>query len=63
MRTIASVVLGMPEDTKESMWKTIKFVQELKLSYAIFSLGHTISWNPVLSVDGGRKPDQSQGLV
>ncbi len=38
MRTIASVVLGMPGDTKESMGRTIKFVQELKPSYAIFSL-------------------------
>lgn len=38
IRTIASVVLGMPGDTKESMWRTIKFVQELKPSYAIFSL-------------------------
>jgi len=38
IRTIASVVLGMPGDTKESMGMTIKFVQELKPSYAIFSL-------------------------
>lgn len=38
IRTIASVVLGMPGDTKESMGRTIKFVQELKPSYAIFSL-------------------------
>ncbi|MGB9977917.1 B12-binding domain-containing radical SAM protein [Methanobacterium sp.] len=38
IRTIASVVLGMPGDTKESMSQTIKFVQELKPSYAIFSL-------------------------
>jgi radical SAM superfamily enzyme YgiQ (UPF0313 family) len=38
MRTIASVVLGMPGDTKESMERTIKFVQDLKPSYAIFSL-------------------------
>ena len=38
MRTIASVVLGMPGDTKESIKNTIKFVQELKPTYAIFSL-------------------------
>ena len=38
IRTIASVVLGMPGDTKESMGRTIKFVQELKPSYAIFRL-------------------------
>ncbi len=38
IRTIASVVLGMPGDTRESMGRTIKFVQELKPSYAIFSL-------------------------
>lgn len=38
IRTIASVVLGMPGDTKESMERTIKFVQELKPSYALFSL-------------------------
>ncbi len=38
IRTIASVVLGMPGDTKESMGRTIKFVQELKPSYAVFSL-------------------------
>jgi radical SAM superfamily enzyme YgiQ (UPF0313 family) len=28
----------MPGDTKESMGRTIKFVQELKPSYAVFSL-------------------------
>lgn len=38
MRTIASVVLGMPGDTKESISRTVKFVKELKPSYAIFSL-------------------------
>lgn len=38
IRTIASVVLGMPGDTKDSIARTVKFVQELKPSYAIFSL-------------------------
>lgn len=38
MRTIASVVLGMPGDTKESMLRTVKFVKDLKPSYALFSL-------------------------
>jgi radical SAM superfamily enzyme YgiQ (UPF0313 family) len=38
IRTIASVVLGMPGDTKESIGRTIKFVRELNPSYALFSL-------------------------
>lgn len=38
MRTIASVVLGMPGDTKESIARTVNFVKDLKPSYAIFSL-------------------------
>lgn len=38
IRTIASVALGMPHDTKETMNKTIKFVKQLKPNYAIFSL-------------------------
>jgi len=38
IRTIASVVLGMPGDTKDSIGRTIKFVRELNPSYAIFSL-------------------------
>lgn len=38
IRTIASVVLGMPGDTKNSIQNTVKFVKELKPSYAIFSL-------------------------
>lgn len=38
MRTIASVALGMPNDTKESMNKTIKFVHKLKPNYAIYTL-------------------------
>jgi len=38
IRTIASVVLGMPGDTKESIKNTINFVKELNPSYAIFSL-------------------------
>ena len=38
IRTIASVAMGMPGDTKESINKTIKFVHDLKPNYAIFSL-------------------------
>lgn len=38
IRTIASVVLGMPGDTHESIKKTVDFVKDLKPSYAIFSL-------------------------
>jgi anaerobic magnesium-protoporphyrin IX monomethyl ester cyclase len=38
IRTIASVVLGMPGDTHESIKRTINFVKELNPSYAIFSL-------------------------
>ena len=38
MRTIASVVLGMPGDTKRSILSTINFVKALEPSYAVFSL-------------------------
>lgn len=38
IRTIASVVLGMPGDTRESIERTIKFAKELNPSYAVFSL-------------------------
>lgn len=38
IRTIASVALGMPGDTRESIERTIKFVGNLKPSYALFSL-------------------------
>lgn len=38
IRTIASVVLGMPGDTRENILKTIKFVKTLEPNYAIFSL-------------------------
>ena len=38
MRTIASVVLGMPGDSRENILKTIKFVKNLNPSYAVFSL-------------------------
>ncbi len=38
IRTIASVVLGMPGDTRDSIGRTIKFVRELNPSYALFSL-------------------------
>jgi radical SAM superfamily enzyme YgiQ (UPF0313 family) len=38
MRTIASVVLGMPGDSRENILKTIKFVKNLNPNYAIFSL-------------------------
>ena len=38
IRTIASVVLGMPGDTRDSINRTVKFVRELNPSYAVFSL-------------------------
>ena len=38
IRTIASCVIGMPEDTKESMKNTIAFVKKLKPNYALYSL-------------------------
>lgn len=38
IRSIASCVIGMPEDTKETMKRTIKFVHDLKPNYALFSL-------------------------
>lgn len=38
IRTIASVALGMPGDTKEIINKTVKFVHKLKPNYAIYSL-------------------------
>lgn len=38
IRTIASVALGMPGDTKEIMNKTVKFVHKLKPNYAIYTL-------------------------
>lgn len=38
IRTIASVALGMPGDTKEIMNKTVNFVHKLKPNYAIYSL-------------------------
>lgn len=38
VRTIASAVLGMPGDTRQSIEKTIKFVKSLNPSYAVFSL-------------------------
>jgi len=38
LRTIASVVLGMPGDTRNSIENTIKFVKKLEPNYAIFSL-------------------------
>lgn len=38
IRTIASVALGMPGDTKKIMNKTVKFVHKLKPNYAIYSL-------------------------
>lgn len=38
IRTIASVALGMPGDTKEIMNKTVQFVHKLKPNYAIYSL-------------------------
>jgi radical SAM superfamily enzyme YgiQ (UPF0313 family) len=38
VRTVASAVLGMPGDTKQSIEKTISFVKSLNPSYAVFSL-------------------------
>lgn len=38
VRTIASVALGMPGDTRKSIENTIKFVKSLEPNYAIFSL-------------------------
>lgn len=38
VRTIASVVLGMPGDTRKSIENTINFVKKLEPNYAIFSL-------------------------
>jgi len=38
VRTIASAVLGMPGDTRQSIEKTINFVKSLNPSYAVFSL-------------------------
>lgn len=38
VRTIASVVLGMPGDTRRSIENTINFVKKLEPNYAIFSL-------------------------
>ncbi len=38
VRTIASAVLGMPGDTRQSILKTISFVKTLNPSYAVFSL-------------------------
>ena len=38
IRTIASVAIGMPNDTKESIEATLKFVKKLKPNYAVYSL-------------------------
>jgi len=38
IRTIASCVIGMPEDTKKSMKQTIDFVKSLNPNYALYSL-------------------------
>ena len=38
IRTIASCVIGMPEDTKKSIEDTIRFVKELNPNYALYSL-------------------------
>ena len=38
IRTIASCVIGMPDDTEESINNTIKFVKELNPNYALYSL-------------------------
>lgn len=38
IRTIASCVIGMPEDTRESIYQTIDFVKKLDPNYALYSL-------------------------
>lgn len=38
VRTIASVVLGMPGDSRKTIETTIKFVKDLDPNYAVFSL-------------------------
>ena len=38
IRTIASCVIGMPEDTKSTINKTINFVKGLNPNYALYSL-------------------------
>ena len=38
IRTIASCVIGMPEDTRESIRNTIDFVNKLDPNYALYSL-------------------------
>ena len=38
IRTIASCVIGMPEDTKKSIHQTIDFVKRLDPNYALYSL-------------------------
>ncbi|PTD93825.1 B12-binding domain-containing radical SAM protein [archaeon SCG-AAA382B04] len=38
IRTIASLVLGLPGETKQSAKKTIEFVKEIKPDYALFSI-------------------------
>lgn len=38
IRTIASCVIGMPEDTKKSINQTIAFVKKLNPNYALYSL-------------------------
>lgn len=38
IRTIASCVIGMPEDTRKTIQQTIEFVHELNPNYALYSL-------------------------
>ncbi|MCP1662274.1 MULTISPECIES: B12-binding domain-containing radical SAM protein [Methanocalculus] len=38
MRTIASVAIGLPGETKETVKKSIAFVKQLQASYALFSV-------------------------
>lgn len=38
IRTVASCVIGMPEDTKKSIQQTIDFVKKLNPNYALYSL-------------------------
>lgn len=38
MRTIASIAIGLPGETRETVQKSIAFVKEIKASYALFSV-------------------------
>ncbi|RQD81442.1 MAG: hypothetical protein D5R96_06905 [Methanocalculus sp. MSAO_Arc2] len=38
MRTIASIAIGLPGETRETVQKSIAFVKEIQASYALFSV-------------------------